>query len=692
MLPPSSHDDPLLGPSWQSHINTDRDVLEDALLHLEATSPECVLYPGNVGLTEPAPPPSTVGVADALKRVELRLMDSLQHQRQTEQWYIKEAFSLASMQGEKAEAPKFFPSTFAFHHCRVFLSHLGMLSWDKRSHLDLLEKNNQLILELKHLDSIQTQSRLTYKVAVLYIAVGQEDKTSILSNTSGSGKYEEFVAGLGWEVSIKSHAGYLGGLQREFCADWTLPYFASSSEEVLFHVSTRMPLKVEQKVRHLGNDEVHIVWSEHWRDYRRTIFRTQFADVLIVVYPLHNELFRIQINKKPNVPHFGPLFDGALVDRESLPSLVRATAINALRAQRSPLIGYRGRYEERMKYIQAVVETKMKSSYEHFTFHVMHPLASSGESSSASSFSGLQQRGSPLKALTTPSSTAVEQRTSGGHSTTAAASTHSSTLHHHHQHTKSAVVSTSSSSSGSRPHLSGHSLSHHSSSHGHLHTFRGAPAAQRSPGSSSAHTHHNYSDTLPARFTFSSLLRIPMHAIERTSKLTNSPPLRRPRASTNDERMTPKREVSLQRNQSVPENLSQLGKPEAAAAASAPRSAASTPKRVPSPLSSSKHSSKHTTPTSSTTNLDGPSPPPPPLPLASPSTPVSIELIEASTSSNLPPLLGVPSASRGIGAAFSAPTSLVSSASVCPQREEEKSSTVRSLSSAPATSPHLNQN
>ena len=37
-----------------------------------------------------------------------------------------------SMQGEKAEAPKFFPSTFAFHHCRVFLSHLGMLSWDKR--------------------------------------------------------------------------------------------------------------------------------------------------------------------------------------------------------------------------------------------------------------------------------------------------------------------------------------------------------------------------------------------------------------------------------------------------------------------------------------------------------------------------------------------------------------------------------
>lgn len=55
------------------------------------------------------------------------------------------------------------------------------------------------------------------------------------------------------------------------------------------------------QVRHLGNDEVHIVWSEHWRDYRRTIFKTQFADVLIVIYLLPSRLFRIQINKKSNV-------------------------------------------------------------------------------------------------------------------------------------------------------------------------------------------------------------------------------------------------------------------------------------------------------------------------------------------------------------------------------------------------------
>ena len=43
-------------------------------------------------------------------------------------------------------------------------------------------------------------SRQTYKVAVLYVAPGQEDKMSILSNSYGSHQYEDFIAGIGWEV------------------------------------------------------------------------------------------------------------------------------------------------------------------------------------------------------------------------------------------------------------------------------------------------------------------------------------------------------------------------------------------------------------------------------------------------------------------------------------------------------------
>ena len=47
-------------------------------------------------------------------------------------------------------------------------------------------------------------SRETYKIAVFYVAEGQEDRQSILMNQGGSRLYENFVAGLGWEVRYYS--------------------------------------------------------------------------------------------------------------------------------------------------------------------------------------------------------------------------------------------------------------------------------------------------------------------------------------------------------------------------------------------------------------------------------------------------------------------------------------------------------
>ena len=65
---------------------------------------------------------------------------------------------------------------------------------------------------------------------------------------------------------------------------------------------TNCPLLCLQ-LRHLGNDEVHIVWSEHSRDYRRGIIPTEFGDVLIIIYPMKNHMYSIQIIKKPEVGH-----------------------------------------------------------------------------------------------------------------------------------------------------------------------------------------------------------------------------------------------------------------------------------------------------------------------------------------------------------------------------------------------------
>jgi len=63
--------------------------------------------------------------------------------------------------------------------------------------------------------TISVDSRETHKIAVFYVAEGQEDKHSILTNTAGSQAYEEFVSGLGWEVSTAN--GSTDSFER-FCA------------------------------------------------------------------------------------------------------------------------------------------------------------------------------------------------------------------------------------------------------------------------------------------------------------------------------------------------------------------------------------------------------------------------------------------------------------------------------------------
>lgn len=73
------------------------------------------------------------------------------------------------------------------------------------------------------------------------------------------------------------------------------------------------------QLRHLGNDEVHIVWSEHTRDYRRGIIPTEFGDVLIVIYPMKNHMFSIQIMKKPEVRQVaGYVFPSCVYTQETV--------------------------------------------------------------------------------------------------------------------------------------------------------------------------------------------------------------------------------------------------------------------------------------------------------------------------------------------------------------------------------------
>nr|XP_046268404.1 ral GTPase-activating protein subunit alpha-1 isoform X2 [Scatophagus argus] len=356
-------------PAWDSLTEGD-DALDEMLQYLGYSSPECLQRAG-MPLNIPAPPPVCVS-----EKQENDVINAILKQSAAEREFVLHRGEELNMRAVQQTEPETQTPQSAFYYCRLLINILGLNSWEKRSNFHLLRKNEKLLRELKNLDS--RQCRETHKIAVFYVAEGQEDKHSILTNTAGSQAYEDFVSGLGWEVDLTTHCGFMGGLQRNRSTGQTTPYYATSTTEVIYHVSTRMPHdqdhNLTKKLRHLGNDEVHIVWSEHSRDYRRGIIPTEFGDVLIIIYPMKNHMYSIHILKKPEVPFFGPLFDGAIVDMKILPTMVRATAINASRALKSLIPLYQNFYEERARYLETIVQHHQEpTTFEDYAARVYSP-------------------------------------------------------------------------------------------------------------------------------------------------------------------------------------------------------------------------------------------------------------------------------------------------------------------------------
>nr|CAD2130005.1 unnamed protein product [Meloidogyne enterolobii] len=187
--------------------------------------------------------------------------------------------------------------------------------------------------EIRHLDS--TVCREVHKVAVIFVGGGNDlqDKQSILSNNTGSETFNKFYDGLGWPVHIGSSefSGYNGGLPN----GQTAIYYATANTELIFHVSTLLTGDATQRLKHLGNDEVHVVWSENTKPYRRDMIATRFCDVLIVLYLSSPVLLRVHIEVQDPRLQFGPLFDGACIHISQASTLVRETVLNASRAYRN---------------------------------------------------------------------------------------------------------------------------------------------------------------------------------------------------------------------------------------------------------------------------------------------------------------------------------------------------------------------
>ncbi|KAL7718957.1 Rap/Ran GTPase-activating protein [Entamoeba marina] len=173
-----------------------------------------------------------------------------------------------------------------------------------------------------------------HKIGLIFVKKDQYDQYDILKNEDGSSAFREFASGLGWMLDIKTHNGFLGGLDKNYMSTGkNIRYFADATKEVIFHDITLMPTQKDDsqqltKKRHVGNDYVHIVWNESG-EYSPTTITSQFNAAHIIVEPIGNGLHRIRIWRKQNVRQFGPLMDGMIVGKELLPTLVRETAVNA---------------------------------------------------------------------------------------------------------------------------------------------------------------------------------------------------------------------------------------------------------------------------------------------------------------------------------------------------------------------------
>lgn len=369
-------------------IHKNIDLLENFLEYVNYSSPECRLdtlisnqstasLTSSTNTNSQTKEQSIFSNLDEIKQKILSSKEPIESNESNDK-------SSSSIGDKKPEVePVISPNTINdqqlnqyFNLCKSFVHQMGLLSWEKRQSFNLLHKSPQLLRELKSLDD--QACRETHKIALIYIAKGQEDKQSILSNEKGSKDYHDFLSALAWPINLETHEGFMGGLQHVSTQLKTAPYYSNSLCEVLFHVSTMMNNPNDQnkisKWRHLGNDSVQIIWSEHTKDYDRSILATEFADVIICVYPMSNGLYRIQIIKKHSVGFFGPLFDGAILHKRIMPHLIRATAINASRVLLSNTKGFQDFYVHRAHAINNVVSKLIeKQTFEQFVVDVYSP-------------------------------------------------------------------------------------------------------------------------------------------------------------------------------------------------------------------------------------------------------------------------------------------------------------------------------
>lgn len=180
-----------------------------------------------------------------------------------------------------------------------------------------------------------------HKIGVLYVGKGQTKETEILANTHGSPDYVKLLSALGTIEPLRGRTDNTGGLDREMDIDGKYAYFWQDDvTKVIFHVATMMPTHLDRdpqcsgKKRHIGNDFVTIVYNDADKPYAFDTLPGQFNFINIVISPHsvsndENTFFKVEMQRRPDMPEIGPITEPKLVSSQSLPGFVRQMALHA---------------------------------------------------------------------------------------------------------------------------------------------------------------------------------------------------------------------------------------------------------------------------------------------------------------------------------------------------------------------------
>ncbi|XP_015599413.1 GTPase-activating Rap/Ran-GAP domain-like protein 3 isoform X2 [Cephus cinctus] len=160
----------------------------------------------------------------------------------------------------------------------------------------------------------EQEGSVNFKFGIIYAKKGQTTDDEMLSNETGSVRFDKFLDILGERIRLNGWDKYRGGLDVK--GDMTgkeSVYTVYAGHEVMYHVSTMLPYSKDnpqqlERKRHIGNDIVNIIYTDDpsaLDTFNPNCIRSQFTHIFAVVTS-EGSGWRVAIYCDESVPLFGP--------------------------------------------------------------------------------------------------------------------------------------------------------------------------------------------------------------------------------------------------------------------------------------------------------------------------------------------------------------------------------------------------